>query len=96
MGPGDSQHIHRLREAGARLFVIQLAGAVGTMAGFGPKGPEIQSRVARDLGLGIPEICWQASRDRPAEFANLLALIAGSLARIANEVYLLMATESGK
>jgi len=87
------RHIQRLKESRERLFVVQLSGAVGTMAGFGPKGPELQSLVAKDLTLGVPDISWQASRDRPAEFANLLAMIAATLGRIANEVYLLMASE---
>jgi adenylosuccinate lyase len=87
------RNIERLEQCGSRMFVLQLSGAVGTMAAFGPKGPEIQALVAQDLGLGIPDICWHASRDRFAEFANLLALMGGALGRIAQEVYLLMATE---
>jgi adenylosuccinate lyase len=35
------RNIQRLRECGERLFVAQLSGAVGTMAAFGPKGPDI-------------------------------------------------------
>jgi len=88
--------IQRLKECRDRIFVVQLSGAVGTMAAFGPRGPEIQSLVAKDLGLGIPDIPWHASRDRLAEFANLLALIGSALGRIAQEVYLLMATEVGE
>jgi len=87
------RNIQRLKECRSRLFVAQVCGAVGTMAAFGPKGPEIQSLVAKDLDLGVPDICWHASRDRLAEFANLLALIASALGRIAQEVYILMATE---
>jgi adenylosuccinate lyase len=87
------RNIQRLKECRDRLFVAQVSGAVGTMAAFGPKGPEIQSLVAKDLGLGMPDICWHASRDRLAEFANLLALIASVLGRIGQEIYLLMATE---
>jgi len=90
------RHIQRLKECRERLFVIQLSGAVGTMAAFGRKGPELQSLVAKDLGLGVPDISWHASRDRLAEFANLMSMIAGTLARIANEVYLLMSTEVGE
>jgi len=88
--------IQRLKECRDRIFVVQLSGAVGTMAAFGPKGPDIQSLVAKDLGLGIPDISWHASRDRLTEFANLLALIALGLGRIGQEVYLLMATEVGE
>jgi adenylosuccinate lyase len=90
------RNIQRLKECRHRIFVVQLCGAVGTMAAFGSKGPEIQSLVAKDLGLGDSDISWHASRDRLAEFANLLALIGGALGRIGQEVYLLMATEVGE
>jgi len=87
------RNIQRLKECRKRIFVIQLSGAVGTMAAFGPKGPEIQTLVAKDLDLGIPDISWHASRDRFAEFTNILALIGSCLGRIGQEVYRLMATE---
>jgi len=90
------RHIQRLKECRERIFVAQLSGAVGTMAAFGQKGPEIMELFAKDLGLGVPDISWHASRDRLAEFANLMAIIAATLWRIAQEVYLLMAAEVGE
>ena len=87
------RNIQRLKECGERVFVAQFSGAVGTMAGLGAKGPEILALVSQDLGLTVPDICWHASRDRLAEFSNLLALIGAALGRIGQEVYLLMATE---
>ena len=90
------RNIQRLKECHARIFVVQLCGAVGTMAAFGSKGPEIQSLVAKELGLGDSDISWHASRDRLAEFANHMALIGAALGRIGQEVYLLMATEVGE
>jgi adenylosuccinate lyase len=90
------RNIQRLKECRNRIFVIQLSGAVGTMASFGARGPEIQLLVAKDLGLEVPDVSWHASRDRVAEFAGLLTIIAGTLGRIAQEVYLLMATEVGE
>jgi adenylosuccinate lyase len=90
------RNIQRLKECRGRIFVVQLCGAVGTMAAFGSMGPKIQSLVAKDLGLGDSDISWHASRDRLAEFANLLALIGAALGRIGQEVYLLMATEVGE
>jgi adenylosuccinate lyase len=88
--------IERLKECRERLFVTQLSGAVGTMAAFGTQGPEIIKLVSKDLQLGVPDICWHASRERYAEFSNLLVIIGGVLDRIAREVYLLMATEVGE
>jgi len=49
--------------------------------------------MAKDLGLGVPDMCWHCSRDRVAEFVNLLSIIGGTLGRIANNVYLLMHAE---
>lgn len=87
------RHIERLKECRERFLVGHISGAVGTFASFGEKGPQLQALVMKDLGLGVPDICWQASRDRPAEFANLLSIIASTLARFANEVCLLMSSE---
>jgi adenylosuccinate lyase len=90
------RNIQRLKECRDRVFVLQLSGAVGTMAAYGPRGPELHALVAKDLGLEEADISWHASRDRLAEFANLLALIGAALGRMGQEVYLLMATEVGE
>jgi len=90
------RQIQRLKECRERLFVVECAGAVGTMASFGTKGPQVQSLMAKELGLQVPDMSWRGARDRVAEFVNLLSIIAGTLARIANEVYLLMHTEIGE
>lgn len=85
--------IERLKECRSRVFVGQLAGGVGTFASFGEKGPEIQRLVMEELGLGIPDICWQSARDRIGELGCLLALIANTFGRIGNELYLLQKTD---
>jgi len=90
------RNIERLSESEKRNFVIQLSGAVGTLAAFANKGFEIQSLVAKKLSLEVPDITWHASRDRICEIVNTLALVSGTMARIAQEVYLLMATEIGE
>lgn len=87
------RHIERLKECRNRVFVVQLSGAVGTMASFGHVGPQIQSLVAKELGLGVPDISWHAARDRLAEFANLLSIVAGTLAKVAHNIYHMMSTE---
>lgn len=90
------RQIQRLKECRERLFVVECAGAIGTMASFGAKGPQVQCLMAKELGLQVPDMSWRGARDRVAEFVNLLSIIAGTLARIANEVYLLMHTEIGE
>jgi adenylosuccinate lyase len=63
------------------------------MSAWGPDGLELQRRVLTRLGLGAPEISWTAARDRVAEFAALLALVTGTLAKVGNEVYNLQRAE---
>ena len=87
------RQVERLDEVAPRLFVGELAGAVGTLAGFGPHGVAVQRRALERLGLGVPLIAWHASRDVITEFVTLLALLGGTLARIANEVVQLQRTE---
>ncbi|MCD6121466.1 MAG: adenylosuccinate lyase [Spirochaetales bacterium] len=87
------RHIERLKDSRKRLMVGHISGAVGTFASWGEKGPKVEALTLKEVGLEQPDICWQAARDRPVEFANLLAMIAATIARIANEVCLLMSTE---
>jgi adenylosuccinate lyase len=87
------RHLDRLREGAPRWLVGQLAGAVGTMGFFGGRGPELRRRFCELLNLGDPGISWIAARDRIAEFAGVLAMIAGTLGRIGNEVTQLQRTE---
>src|SRR4029079_16396902 len=63
---------------------------------WGSDGPELQRRLMRRLGLGVPDTSWLTARDRVAEFATLLALVTGTLAKIGNEVYNLQRAEIGE
>src|SRR5699024_2518219 len=56
----------------------------------------IRSRCADDLGLADPVIPWLSSRDRFAEFSQLLTMVCGTLARIGGEVYELQRPEIGE
>ncbi len=88
-----SRHRERLGEAEKRVFVGSLVGAVGTMASFGPQAVELEAGVMRRLGLGQADISWHPARDRFAEYASILGLIAGTLTKIAAEVFHLQASE---
>ncbi|HYC14558.1 MAG TPA: adenylosuccinate lyase family protein, partial [Stellaceae bacterium] len=88
-----SRHRERLAEAEKRVFVGSLVGAVGTMASFGPDAVDLERRVLRRLGLGQADISWQPARDRFAEYASILGLVAGTLTKIASEVFSLQRTE---
>ncbi|MGZ8630629.1 MAG: 3-sulfopropionylcysteine synthase XcbD [Actinomycetota bacterium] len=90
------RHLDRLREGMPRWSVGQLAGAVGNLAFFGDRGPELRRAFCDGLGLGDPGVSWTTTRDRPAEFTLVLSMIAGTMGRIGNEVYQLQRPEIGE
>ncbi|HTW40632.1 MAG TPA: adenylosuccinate lyase [Thermoplasmata archaeon] len=88
------RHRQRLDELLPRLTVGKMAGAVGTGAGFGRHAVEVESAVMRRLGLSADEAPTQlVGRDRLAEFANWMALVASTAERLATEVRNLQRTE---
>ena len=87
------RHLQRLNEIRDRVLVGNISGAICTYASFGKKGPEVEARALALLGLNAPNIGWQAARDRFSEYASVVALISGTLGKIANEFYNLMRTE---
>jgi adenylosuccinate lyase len=91
------RHIERLDQAGPRVCVGKMSGAVGTGAGYGGKAIGIQERVMTKLGLGIPDATNQViQRDRHAEFVFLMANIAASVEKLATEIRLLQRSEVGE
>ena len=91
-----NRQIARWEQAKPRVLVGNITGAVGTFAGFGGKGAEVQRLALEELGLGVPEICWHSSRDRMVEIASLFTTTSGTLEKIAAEVYRLATTEYGE
>jgi len=85
--------IQRLEEIYDRVFVGEMAGAVGTLASQPEHGLETQRRMFKILGLTVPTIAWHVARDNQAEFAQVLALCAGTLGRINHEIFSLQHTE---
>jgi 3-carboxy-cis,cis-muconate cycloisomerase len=92
------RHADRLRELRPRVLMAQFGGAAGTLAslGNGEKGLRTLAELASELALGEPPITWHAARDGIAETVQLLALLAGSLGKIAFDVMLMSATEFGE
>jgi len=54
---------------------------------------ETQAGLMKELGLAQPLISWHTVRDTIAEVGNFLALVGGSLGKIAMDVKLMMQTE---
>ena len=92
------RHADRLAELKPRVLVVQFGGAAGTLASLGEGDAALGSctELARELGLGEPAITWHVARDAIAETVQFLALLGGSVAKIAFDVMLMSATEFGE
>jgi 3-carboxy-cis,cis-muconate cycloisomerase len=82
------RHRERLRTTRERDLVLQVGGAVGTLAALGDRGPSVTTALAAELNLLLPDIPWHTHRDRIAEVAATLGLLTGSLGKIARDVSL--------
>jgi 3-carboxy-cis,cis-muconate cycloisomerase len=92
------RHAIRLGELRPRVLLAQFGGAAGTLASLGEGAEVVRSRseLARELGLGDPPITWHVARDGIVETVQFLALLGGSLGKIAFDVMLMSATEFGE
>lgn len=90
------RHQQRLTELRPRVSLVQFAGAAGTLASLGDKGLLVQAAMAQELDLSVPATTWHVARDGLAETINLLALITGSLGKVALDVMIMASTEFGE
>lgn len=90
------RHQERLHQLRQRVEVVSFGGAAGTLASLGEQGLVLQQALADELQLGVPVTTWHVARDGFAETVNLLALITGSLGKIALDVSIMCSTEFGE
>jgi 3-carboxy-cis,cis-muconate cycloisomerase len=90
------RQVRALREHRERTLAVQLGGAAGTLASLGDNGLRIIELLAGELGLPVPDLPWHTERDRVAEIAGALGVVAGAMAKIATDVVLLAQTEVGE
>ena len=88
------RHRARLAELRPRLLRLQLGGPVGTRAELGPAAAAVAAHMAGRLGLADAP-AWHAQRDGIAEFGAWLALVAGSLGKLGQDVALMVQNEVG-
>jgi len=81
----------RLESAIKEISTCAISGAVGTFANIDPR---VEAHVAKKMGLKIEPISSQIiPRDRHAYYFSILAIIAGSVERVATEIRNLQKTE---
>lgn len=68
---------------------VSLSGAAGTLSALGDKGPQVRAALATALELTDPGHSWHSDRSGMAELAGFAAGLAGSLAKIGEDVLLL-------
>lgn len=92
------RHRQRLLQIGQRCLLVQFGGAAGTLASLGSDetGLKVRAELAKELRLKDPPITWHVARDNIAEIVNFLALVGGSLAKIALDIILMSANELGE
>lgn len=85
------RNLQRLEEALTVISYGKLSGAVGTFANVSPK---VEASACRKLGLKPAEISTQIlQRDRHAQYFTALAILAGTMEKIAVEIRHLQRTE---
>ncbi len=90
------RHRQRLAELRPRVLVGEFGGACGTLASIEKGALETQAGLMAELRLGEPAIAWHTVRDTIAEVGCFLALVGGTLGKIAMDVKLMMQTEVGE
>ena len=83
----------RLKHLKQHALALQFGGAAGTLAALGDQGWKVAEKLSELLQLPLPEAPWHTHRDRIAEAASVLAIIAGTCGKIARDVQLMMQTD---
>jgi 3-carboxy-cis,cis-muconate cycloisomerase len=86
----------RLKRLRSEAPALQFGGAAGTLAALGDHGLRVAEKLAQELDLPLTEAPWHTHRDRFAEAASVLAIIAGTCGKIARDVSLMMQTDVGE
>jgi 3-carboxy-cis,cis-muconate cycloisomerase len=90
------RHAERLEQLRERVLMGQFSGAAGTLASLGESGLQVQEALMNALDLKTPSITWHSARDTVTETVQFLALVSGSLAKIACDVSIMMMSEIGE
>ena len=86
----------QLKATAARALQLQLGGAVGTLSVMGAQGAAVAARMAADLGLAAPAVAWHTQRDEWVRLGMEVAVLTGSLGKIATDLSLMAQGEIGE
>lgn len=83
----------RIEKVFNKSLALQLGGAVGTLSGMEDQGILVAETMCSELNLHMPVMPWHTQRDRIAEIATALGILAGNIGKMATDISLLMQTE---
>jgi 3-carboxy-cis,cis-muconate cycloisomerase len=81
--------VQRLSREADGALVLQFGGAAGTLDGLGGRAFAVAERLGQALGLPAPAAPWHARRGGVAGLASALAVLTGSLGKVALDIALL-------
>ncbi|HEU5087454.1 MAG TPA: 3-carboxy-cis,cis-muconate cycloisomerase, partial [Roseiflexaceae bacterium] len=87
------RQVEALRAVRSNALALQFGGAAGTLAALGDRGVQVAAFLAEELALPLPGLPWHAERDRIAQVASALGVLAGAMLKIAGDVILLAQSE---
>ncbi|RAH49066.1 class-II fumarase/aspartase family protein [Aspergillus brunneoviolaceus CBS 621.78] len=95
---GFQRHAERLEQLKRRCLLAQFGEAAGSLASLGPgdDGLRVRRALAEELGLENPSITWHVARDGVAEIVNFLALMGGSMGKVALDIIMMSSNELGE
>ncbi|KAL1992693.1 hypothetical protein VTN49DRAFT_4725 [Thermomyces lanuginosus] len=95
---GFQRHMERLQQLRGRALMVQFGGAAGSLAslGSGDDGLRVRKALAEELQLTNPPITWHVARDGVAEIVNFLALLGGTMGKVALDVIVMSSNEFGE
>lgn len=88
-----NRHYERVLECEKRLYVGSIVGAVGTKASMTDLHNEVEEATLNLLGLNVPDISWQPSRDRFIELGYVLGNVNAFFNKIAHQFLILSHNE---
>lgn len=86
----------RIREAAGRALQLQLGGAVGTLSVMGEAGAAVAARMAGELRLKQADAAWHTQRDEWVRLGMEVAVLSGSLGKLATDLGLMAQGEIGE
>jgi 3-carboxy-cis,cis-muconate cycloisomerase len=80
-----------MQQALPTTFGLKAAGWLSQL-----RRTRVRLALAAELSLTLPDMPWHTQRDRPADLAGALGLLAGLLGKMARDLTLMMQTEVGE